>query len=339
MKKKAFICFSTLLVVCLSLTGCGKSAELKVGKQTAVAVKNGKITANNLYKELKKDSIEKLVNMIDHKLFDKKYPSDENEKKSIDEQIEQIKSYYKDDEASYLSAIKTYFGVESEKELKETLSLEYKRGLAVDDYLQDTIKDDEIQKYYDNNIFGDIKASHILISVDTKEGMSEEEKTKAKDKAFKEAKKVIKELEEGKEFNSLVKKYSDDDATKNKKGDLGYFNSDDMDANFWNAALELKKGKYTTEPVESSYGYHIILKTGEKKKKSLKSAKKEIKKTLAKERLASDQSLYYESLVAIREKNKITFGDSELKKMYQDHMDELIKNAKQNTNNNSTNNK
>ena len=201
-KGKGILCLSAVLIASLTLTGCGKTAELKVGKETAVAVKGSKITANNLYNELKKDSVEKLVNMIDHKLFDKKYPTDDNETKSIDKQIEQIKSYYKDDEDSYLSAIKTYFGVESEDELKETLSLEYKRGLAVNDYLEDNISDDEVQKYYDNNIFGDVKASHILISVNTTDKMSDDEKNKVKEKALNKAKKV--KLTEDEFYNWLV---------------------------------------------------------------------------------------------------------------------------------------
>ena len=78
-KGKGILCLSAVLIASLTLTGCGKTAELKVGKETAVAVKGSKITANNLYNELKKDSVEKLVNMIDHKLFDKKYPTDDNE--------------------------------------------------------------------------------------------------------------------------------------------------------------------------------------------------------------------------------------------------------------------
>lgn len=334
-RKKILIYLTIVVAVSLSLTGCGKKAELKVGKQTAVAIKGSKITANNLYEELKKDSIETLINMVDHKLFDKKYPTDDSEEKSINDQINQIKSYYGED--NYSSAIKTYFGADSEKELKDTLSLEYKRGLAVDDYLQDNIKDDEIEKYYNNNIFGDVKASHILISVETTDDMSDEEKDKAKEKALNKAKEVIKQLDEGKSFASLVKKYSDDDATKDKKGDLGYFNSDDMDPNFWDAALNLKKDTYTKEPVESAYGYHIILKTGEKKKKTLNSVKDEIKKTLAQEKLTNDQSIYYESLIAIREKNKITFGDSELEKLYKDYMEKLIDNTKNNSSTTSNN--
>lgn len=331
-KRKILICLMTILVV-ICLTGCGKKATLKVGKDTVVAVKGGKITANNLYNELKKDSIEKLVDMIDHKLLDKKYPTDDNETKSIDNQIDQIKSYYSGD--NYEAALKTYFGVDGEKELRKQLSLEYKRGLAVNEYLENNIKDDEIQNYYDTNVFGDIKASHILIAVETTDDMSEDEKQKVKDKALAKAKSIIKQLDDGKSFASLVKKYSDDDATKDKKGDLGYFNSDDMDPSFFNAALKLEKNKYTETPVESSYGYHIILKTGEKKKKALSELKDTIKEKLAKEKLEENQSIYYDSLMAFREENKITFGDNELKKMYNDYMEELINNAKNNQNNSS----
>lgn len=329
-KKKTIICLITILTISLMATGCGKEAKLKTEDDTAVALKGGKITANALYKELKKDSIETLVDMIDHKILDKKYPSDDSEEESIDKQIEQLKSYYSDDD-TYLSAIKSYFGVEDEDELRDVLSLEYKRGLAVNDYIKENIKDDEIQKYYDENIYGDIKASHILISVETKDDMSDEEKEKAKEKALKKAKKIIKKLDAGEDFSELAKKYSDDDANKDDGGNLGYFNSDDMDSNFWDAAVKLEKNKYTTEPVESSYGYHIILKTGEKKKATLKSVKSTIKDTLAKEKLNNDSTLYYQSLIEIRKEKNITFGDSELEKMYNDYMDELIENAQSST--------
>lgn len=327
-KNKKVIYLGLVLVLSLMVTGCGKSAKLK-DNNTAVSLKGGKITANNYYEELKKDSdsIQKLVNMIDHKLLDKKYPSDSEEESSINSQIENIKSYYKDNEATYLATIKSYFGVDSEDELRETLSLEYKRNKAVNDYISDSITDAEIKKYYEENIYGDIKASHILISVKTKDDMSDEEKDKVKEKALKKAKKVIKELNSGKKFSDLAKKYSDDDATKSKGGDLGYFNKDEMDGSFWNAALELKKDEYTKEPIESSYGYHIILKTGTKEKKTLKGVKSSIKETLTSNKLNNDKTMYYKTLMSIREENKITFKDSELEKQYKDYMDNLIKNA------------
>lgn len=329
MKNRKKVIYLTLaLVISLLITGCGKKAELK-DNNTAVSLKGGKITANNYYEELKKDadSIEKLVNMIDHKLLDKKYPSDSEEESSINSQIENIKSYYKDDEATYLSTIKSYFGVNSEDELRKVLSLEYKRNKAVKDYIEKNLTDAEINKYYEENIYGDIKASHILISIDAKEDASDDEKEKAKEKALKKAKKVIKELDEGKKFSDLAKKYSDDDATKSKGGDLGYFNKDDMDGSFWNAALELKKDEYTKEPVESSYGYHIILKTGEKEKKTLKGVKSSIKETLTSDKLSNDKALYYKTLMSIREDKKVTFKDNDLEKKYNNYMNDLIDKA------------
>lgn len=330
-KKKTVITTMVILSAVTLITGCGKNAKLKTDEETVVAIKGSKITANTLYKELKKNSIEKLIDMIDHKILDKKYPSDDKEEKSIEEQITQLKSYYGDNEDNYKAALKSYFGVEDEKELKARLSLEYKRGLAVNDYLEDNIKDDEINKYYNENVFGDIKANHILISVKTKDDMSDDEKEKEKKKAYNKAKSIIKELDEGKSFKELAKKYSDDDTNAKNGGDLGYFNKDDMDPNFWNAALKLEKNKYSKEPVESAYGYHIILKKDQKDKKPLKEMKKEIKEKLAKEKLSNDSSLYYQSLMDIRKENKMTFGDSELKKAYNDYMDDLIKQTKKNS--------
>ena len=319
----------------LFITGCGKKSKLKLNKTTAVAVKGSKITADEYYNELKKNSIEKLISMIDHKLFDKKYKSDEKEQKEIDKQIESIKSYYKNDDESYRAALKSAFGVEDESELRKIYSLEYKRKLAVNDYIENKLNDKEIKKYYDENVYSDIKASHILISVKTTDKMSDSEKEKIKNKAYEKAKKVIKELDNGKDFKKLAAKYSDDTQTANKGGDLGYFNSDDMDGGFFNGAKALEKGKYSKEPVESSYGYHIILKTGEKKKKSLKSMKKTIKEKIAKDKLNNDPTLYYKSLEEIRKEKKITFGDSSLEKQYNDYMEELINNSNQS--NNSTN--
>ena len=109
-----------------------------------------------------------------------------------------------------------------------------------------------------------------------------------------------------------------------------------MDSNFWNAALNLKKKEYTKEPIETSYGYHIILKTGEKKKEKLEDVKDTIKEKIAKDKLNNDRSLYYETLINIRQDKKITFGDSELEKLYNDYMEKLIDNAKQTTNNNAS---
>lgn len=327
MKNKT-IYLMVILFVTILITGCGREIEVKNGSKVAVSTKGSKYTATEYYNEIKKDNISKLVDIIDKDLLDKKYKSDSKEKEAIDKQIEQIKSYYVNENTDYDTVLKTYFGVDSEKELKEKLKLEYKRNLAVEDYVKDSIKDSEIKAYYDEKIFGEVKASHILISVDTKENATDEEKTKAEEKALKKANKVIEELNNGKKFSDLAKKYSSDKATSTNGGDLGYFNLDEMTEAFSNAVKELKKDEYTKEPVKTEYGYHIILKTGEKSKKKLKEVKSDIIEKIKTQKLKDDSSMYYQALKGFREKNKIKWNDDSLKKAYNDYANELIDNAK-----------
>lgn len=331
MKNKT-IYLMVILFVTILITGCGREIEVKNGSKVAVSTKGSKYTATEYYNEIKKDNISKLVDMIDRDLLDKKYKSDSKEKEAIDKQIEQIKSYYVNENTDYDTVLKTYFGVDSEKELKEKLKLEYKRNLAVEDYVKDSIKDSEIKAYYDEKIFGEVKASHILISVDTKENATDEEKTKAEEKALKKANKVIEELNNGKKFSDLAKKYSSDKATSTNGGDLGYFNLDEMTEAFSNAVKELKKDEYTKEPVKTEYGYHIILKTGEKSKKKLKEVKSDIIEKIKTQKLKDDSSMYYQALKGFREKNKIKWNDDSLKKAYNDYANELIDNAKKSNN-------
>ena len=271
--------------------------------------------------------------MLDKDLLYKKYKTDSKETEAIDKQIEQVKSYYGSDENTYQSMLKQYFGVDSEKDLKEKLKLEYKRNLAVEDYIKKNIKDSEIKKYYDEKVFGQVKASHILISINVKDGATDEEKKAAEEKALKKANKVIKELKNGKKFADLAKKYSDDKANSENGGDLGYFNLDEMVSEFSDAVKELKKDEYTKEPVKTEYGYHIILKTGEKDKAKLKTIKKDIIEKIKTQKLNDDPSLYYKALRGFREDNKIKWNDDTLKKAYNDYVNDLIDSANSSSSN------
>ena len=329
MKKKRIVtALSTLLIVSIIATGCGKDIEVKNGSKVAVSVKKDKYTATEYYERIKEDNISTLVDMIDKDLLSKKYKSNKEEKEEIDKQLEQIKSYYGANEATYKSILKQYFGTDDEDVLRDKLSLEYKRKKAVEDYIEKNLKEDEIKKYYEEEVFGKVKASHILITVKVSDTATDEEKEAADNKAKKKAEKIIKELNEGKKFSSLAKKYSEDNSNATNGGDLGYFELNDMVENFSNALKDLKKDEYTKEPVKTEYGYHIILKTGEKDKPTLKKAKKEIKEKLREQKLNDDQSIFYSSLKAIREENKIKWNDDTLKKAYNKYVDELIENSK-----------
>ncbi|HIT38124.1 MAG TPA: hypothetical protein IAB59_06595, partial [Candidatus Onthousia faecipullorum] len=194
---KIFKLTACALIVCLLVTGCGNNAELE-DNHTVVKTDEGEIKADALYEKLRdKYGISVLVDMIDHQLFDEKYKTDETEEETINAQIEQMKAQYNNDEEAFNAAITQYLGVEDENELRDMLSLEYKRNLAIEDHVQDSIADDEIQKYYDDEIIGDMSVRHILISPDTNDDMTDEEKEAAEEDAKKQAEDLIKQLDDG----------------------------------------------------------------------------------------------------------------------------------------------
>ena len=185
-------------------------------------------------------------------------------------------------------------------------------------------KDDEIKKYYEENTVGDISAKHILIKVDTdsEDGLTDDE-------AKKKAEEIIKKLDKGEDFDTLAKENSDDTGSKEKGGDLGYFNKGDMVEEFETAAYKLKVNEYTKEPVKTTYGYHIILKTGEKDKPKLKEVKSNIIETLTKEKLENDKTLEVTTLDDLRKSYGLKFKDAKLKKNYNNYIKDAIKQAEE----------
>ena len=323
MKKKLVMALA-LVAAITTLTAC-KSSKVD---GMLVSMKGAKVTAQKYYDEIKEDRISTLVDMIDHQLFDEKYKTTDAETKYVDEKVEELKEQYSNgNDEQFESLLPAYFGVDSIKELRAQYALEYKRQKAVEDYLEDHLTKGEINSYYNNYITGDVKASHILISSKVSDKASKTEKEKAEKAAKAKAEKIIKELKAGADFAELAKKYSDDDATKAKGGDLGYFDVNDMEEAFADACRYLKKNEYTKKPVKTSYGYHIILKKAEKKKPKLDDVKDDIKETLAKDKLDKDDKLIYSTLIELRKDKKIKWNDSKMKKAYEEYTNKLAGNT------------
>ncbi len=335
MKKKILI--ALLILGCTA--GCGKVPKLSNGKEAVVSFEDTKISisADDLYNEIKeKYALSSLIDMIDNSILLKEYPkSNSDAKKYADEQLESIKKYYVDDDGKYdekslLSALSQYYGISSLDEFKEMLKLTYYRNKAVDDYAKNSITDKQVQKYYDEEYVGDISCKHILIAPKTTDSMSDAEKKKAEEAALKTAKEVIKKLNDGAKFDDLAKEYSDDDSNKDKGGDLGYFNKGDMVTEFETAAYALKLNKYTTTPVKTKFGYHIILKTGEKEKEALDKVKDTIITTLADKAKEDDNTMQINALVELRKKYGMKIEDSSLSKQYSTYISNQILQAQSN---------
>jgi peptidyl-prolyl cis-trans isomerase C len=66
------------------------------------------------------------------------------------------------------------------------------------------------------------------------------------------------DLKKGENFADLAKKYSIDPGSKDKGGDLGWSDGSNYVPAFTAAVKTLQKGQYTTTPVKTQFGYHII---------------------------------------------------------------------------------
>ncbi len=335
MKKKLLICLAVLGLT----SGCGKVSTLPNGNDALVSFSNTNlgISAGDLYSEVKGTALSKLIDMIDTKILLDKYPDKSSDAdKYVNEQYDLIKTNFKDDKGKFdeealKEQIYAYYGITDIDKFKDIIRLNYYRTEAVNDYAKKSVTDKQIQKYYDENVYGDISCKHILITPAVTDDMSDEDKTKADKEALQKAKDIIKKLKNGESFDDLAKEYSDDTSNKDKGGDLGYFNTGDMLEEFEKAAFALKKGKYTTTPVKTKYGYHIILKTDEKEKPSLEDKKEEIIKTLASEAKSKDTALSINALVELRKEYGMNIEDDEMSKLYSTYISNSLLSAKSNS--------
>ena len=129
MKKKLLLGAIATLGL-LSLTGCGKSAE--VDSKNILEMDEVKISAQEFFDDIKEEHIRDLINKMDHKLLDKEYKETDEEDRYVEEQINTLKTTYANgDDETFNSIISSYFGVDSVKELEANIRIEYKREQAV----------------------------------------------------------------------------------------------------------------------------------------------------------------------------------------------------------------
>ena len=88
-----------------------------------------------------------------------------------------------------------------------------------------------------------------------------------------------------------------------------------------NALRNLENDKYTTEPVKTTYGYHVIYRIDQKEKPALDEVKDAIIDELATAKKDADSNLYYKALINLREENKFTFYDTVLESKYNNYKD------------------
>ncbi|WP_289035279.1 peptidylprolyl isomerase [uncultured Roseibium sp.] len=125
------------------------------------------------------------------------------------------------------------------------LTLRALRNAYLAQKIDGAVSDDDLKAAYEKEYADfegpeEMKARHILV----------------KEKA--EAEAVIEQLEGGADFAELAKEKSTGPSGPNG-GDLGFFAKGQMVPAFEEAALKLETGSFTAEPVETQFGWHVIL--------------------------------------------------------------------------------
>lgn len=322
MKKRVLI--ASLCAIILMTAGCGKVPKLKNGEEVVASIDGKKFSANDLFDEMKQYyGTSTMVDMVDTFIAKKEIKDSEEEDAYADSQIKQLKEQYESNGMDFADAL-TSAGFEDEEAYKDYVKLSYKKNKVVEKYLANELTDEEIQAYYDQEIFGEITAQHILITPDVADDATDEEKEAAEKKAKEEAEDLIKKLENGEDFTALAKEYSDDEGTATEGGKLT-FTKDQVVEEFWEESNKLENGKFSAEPVKSTYGYHVILKVSQKDKPKLKDVIDDIKDTLVAEKLNSDSNLTNTTWVKVREKYNLKIEDSSIKKTYKNTVKNMQK--------------
>lgn len=170
----------------------------------------------------------------------------------------------------------------SEKRFNEDVEKELKLDKLVNSLGKGKVTDKDVKDFYNKNkaMFNfpeRVRASHILIEVNPaaikQEIVSEDKKGElTSEEINKRTQEIVdnkmnfarevraKAVKNPENFAALAKQYSDDKASAQKGGDLGFFDRKTMVKPFADAAFKLKPGT-VSEIVVTDYGNHIIIVT------------------------------------------------------------------------------
>lgn len=187
----------------------------------------------------------------------------------------EVQSYYETNQQLYMAP--------------ERVKLEY---IELDvDNLSATLKADEasLLGYYEQHKSEYVtperrRASHILFTLG--------EGSTAEADALNQASDALERIRSGEEFAKVAKELSQDPGSSETGGDLGFFEKGIMDKSFEDVAFALSVDE-VSEPVKSSFGYHIIKLTAVQREsgKSYEQVKDQIKSAYLK---GEAEKLFYE---------------------------------------------
>lgn len=276
--------------------------KLKNGEEIAIETDKTNISADDFYNNLKKNYAKyALLEIVDRTILDNIYEFTSDMQSDIDDKAEEYISYYEENYSMSEEDFLSNNGFDSLNDFKEYLKLDYLRQEYYSDYLESKVSNEDIEEYYNSNVYAPFNVEHILVSTSS---MSDSD---ASDKINE----ILSDLNNGKSWDEVKEDYESDITVENFDVE---FDSNYEDT-FKSSAENLSDGKYSGI-VETSYGYHIIYRISTSEKESLDSVKSRILTILKSEYEDNNENAYEISLIEMREYYGLDIKDTELKKVY-----------------------
>lgn len=287
-------------------------AKLKDGTEPVAEIDGMILTADELYEDMKEIySISALLDKIDNKILEEKYPETEEMNDELQSEAENYYNVYNQYQGTSKEEFLSNNGFSSEKAFIEYLRLQYRRSKYAEDYVKSLVTESEINKFYEDEVYGDINTKHILVKVDS--SATDEELKEAEDLA----KEIISKLDEGKTFDEVKEEYKDQITYE----ELGYksYNAN-LESAYMEEMQKLEDNSYSKTPVKTSYGYHVVYRIDQKEKPVLDDIKDEVIESIASKKSSEDTNLSYVALDKMREDAGLKFSDTVLEKKYETYM-------------------
>jgi peptidyl-prolyl cis-trans isomerase SurA len=122
---------------------------------------------------------------------------------------------------------------------------------------------------------GEIHVAHIMVKEKKEENGAANASAKAKE--------IYDKAMAGESFTDLAAKYSDDGSTSKSGGELPWFGTNKMVAEFEEAAFSLKNDGDISAPIKTSYGWHIIKRLGYRTIGTFEESEKKIKSDVSRD--------------------------------------------------------
>lgn len=279
-------------------------AKLENGEEVAIKIGDKNITADAMYTKLKeKYAIYELLDIVDSNILYDMYELTDEDNEAIEKKADDYIRYYEENYNISEEEFLENNGFANLNEFKKYLELDHLRKKYYDEYLTKQISEEEIEEYYDEEVFDPFNVEHILVKI-SNDVTDEDAKEKAQE--------ILDRLDDGEDWEDLKEEYEDEIITEAFEVDF----DSNLEDEFKTTAIKLKDGKYSTSLVKTNYGYHIIYRVETLETPEYDEVKERILEVLKNKYAEENENLYEKSMIFMREEAKMEIKDTELNEVY-----------------------